>query len=87
LAGSRNKILLFEYYRLCIRSQYRAILPEIRLFVAEVGNLYLLTRLFRCLVGTPWTRDMARPLFEHARERYHPITEAVVDKILTEAAL
>jgi hypothetical protein len=87
MAGSRNKNLLFEYCRLCVRSEYRAILPEIESFVAEVGNLYMLTRLFRCLVGIQWTRDAARPMFERARDRYHPITAAAIEKILAEAEL
>jgi len=47
----------------------------------------VILRLFRLMVKTDWTRDIARPLFERYRERHHPATVSRLDSILAKAGL
>ena len=62
-------------------------LPGIERMVLREGRAAILKPLFRCMLENEWTRDLVRPMFETARERYHPITVAVVDALLTEAGV
>jgi aminopeptidase N len=87
LGQSRDARLLFLFFRLCIRSEYKDALPGIERFVARVGRQEYITRLFRTMAENEWTRNLARPMFESVRGRYHPITAGVVDSLLTKAGL
>ena len=87
LDQSRDARLLFLFYRLCIRSEYKDALPGIERFVAKVGRQEYITRLFRAMVENEWTKGLARPMFERVRGRYHPITANVVDSLLTKAGV
>jgi aminopeptidase N len=84
---ARHTMTMLLFYRLCIRSEYKAVLPSIERFVRRVGREYLLTRLFRCLVENEWTKGLARPMFEGVRETHHPITVAVLDSLLKKAGV
>ncbi|MGE5248736.1 MAG: M1 family metallopeptidase [Bacteroidota bacterium] len=83
----RNATLLMLFYPLCIRSGYREILPEVERFAEEVGNFTVLKPVYRALVQNDWSRELARPLFERVRERYHPITAAMLESVLTEGGV
>jgi leukotriene-A4 hydrolase len=84
LLTSRHTNPLFEFLRLAIRSGYAQAMPTAERFAETVGNEYQIKRLFRCLAENDWSRPLARPLFERVRNRHHPITEALVDRTLTE---
>jgi len=87
LDETHDSILLYEFYRLAVRSGYQEILPGLERFAATVGRHYYLARFFRCLAENEWSRALARPLFERVRPGHHPVTASVVDHILTEAGV
>jgi len=87
LHETRDSVLLYEFYRLAIRSGYQECLPGMERFAATVGRHYYLARFFRCLAENEWSRDLARPLFERVRSGHHPVTAAVVDHMLTQAGV
>ena len=87
LEATRDSILLYEFYRLAIRSGYREALPGMERFAATVGRQYYLARFFRCLAENEWSRELARPLFERVRGGHHPVTASVVDHMLTQAGV
>ena len=87
LGESLPTLFLMKFYRVCIRSDYREALPGIERLVLREGRVAILKPLFRCMLENEWTRDLARPMFESARERYHPITATVLDALLIQAGV
>jgi leukotriene-A4 hydrolase len=84
---TQDSVLLYEFYRLAIRSGYKEVLPGMERFAATVGRQYYLARFFRCLAENEWSRSLARPLFERVRPGHHPVTASVVDHMLTQAGV
>lgn len=84
LRGTKRTLELYEFLRLATRSGYAQAWPMIEAFAERVGNEYQLKRLFRVLAEAGWSRRRARPLFERVRQRHHPITEGLIDKLLQE---
>jgi hypothetical protein len=82
-----NIRLLFEFYRICIRSGYMEVLPGIERYVEKVGRHAFLVPVIRCMAETEWTKQMVRPLFDRVRSRHHPITVANVERVLDEAGV
>jgi leukotriene-A4 hydrolase len=87
LKDSRNYSLQYIFLPLAIRSGYQDVLQRVEQFVAKVGRGLYLGRLFRALVETEWTRDLARPMFERFRDRHHPITIVIIEQILARHGL
>ena len=82
-----NLRVVYEFYRLAIRSGYKEALPGIEEWVGRVGRHAFLTPLFRGMTETDWTRRLARPMFESVRPRHHPITVAAVEDVLKGAGV
>jgi hypothetical protein len=76
-----NIRLLFEFYRICVRSGYREVLPGIERYVERVGRHAFLAPLIQSMAETPWSKDLARPVFERVRRLHHPITVANVESV------
>ena len=79
--------LLGEFYKVCIRSGYEQIYPQVEILFSATGRLMVIMPIFRTMVNTEWTQTLARPLFEELRDRYHPHTIAVFERILKEAEM
>jgi len=79
--------LLSPFYTRAIQSGYQDILPEVEKMASSYGNMVVLGKVFRALGKAEWSRELARPLFERHREKYHPITATQLENILEEAGL
>jgi aminopeptidase N len=87
LKDSRNFSLQYIFLPLAIRSEYKEVLQRVEEFVAKVGRGLYLGRMFRALVETEWSQDLARPMFERYRDRHHPITVVIIEQILSRQGL
>ena len=87
LEASQNKQLLTAYLLTAIRSECVEVMPEVEELLAHVGRGLFVRALFRTLASTEWSRDQARPLFEKFKERYHPIVQAGVTRVLEQAGV
>jgi hypothetical protein len=87
LKDSRNYSLQYIFLPLAIRSGYQEVLQRVEGFVAKVGRGLYLGRIFRALVETEWSQELARPMFERYRDRHHPITVVIIEKILSRQGL
>ena len=87
LKGSPRYAFLYSYYCLCIRSGYRAVLPEVEHFLGSIGISSRLVTVYRALAETDWSRDLARPYFEQYQTYYHSITVANIERALSKAGV
>lgn len=87
LKDSRDYVPICFFQACAIRSGYQEILPYVEGLISSSGELFPLGVVFRALVKAEWSRELARPLFERYRERYHPISIARIESILEEAGL
>jgi leukotriene-A4 hydrolase len=78
---------LIAFYALCIRSGYQNILPGVEHLIATMGRFFFLSRIFRAMIETDWSRQKVRLIFERYRNLHHPITVSNIEKLLTEARL
>ncbi|NOR88862.1 MAG: M1 family peptidase [Anaerolineales bacterium] len=79
--------LLGDFYKVCIRSGYEQIYPQVEALFSATGRLAVIMPVFRTMLDTEWTQALARPLFEEMRERYHPHTIAVFERFLKAAGM
>jgi hypothetical protein len=49
--------------------------------------MIFILRIFRAMIETEWSRDLARPLFERVRARHHQITVHAMEALLKQAGL
>jgi len=75
------------FYSLAIRSGYRAAWPRTEALLLASGSRLSLTRLFRAVAQTAWTRSEARSLYERARPGYHPLTQQEIERLLSDEGL
>ncbi len=76
-----------RFYQISIQSGYQDVLPGIERMVESGGRIAILAPNFRAMVKAEWTRDKARPMFERHRDKHHPTTVAVIERILSKAGL
>lgn len=79
--------VLGEFYKVCIRSGYEQIYPQVEALFSVTGRLAVIMPLFRTMLDTEWTQALARPLFEEMREGYHPHTVAAFQRFLKVAGM
>lgn len=84
---SRIAVNLANFYEICIRSGCQEILGRVEALLSTVGRMFVIIPVFQALATTPWSRDLARPLFERHRQRHHPITASAMEGILTREGL
>ena len=87
LKESQDYSTIYFFYTCAIQSGYQDIMPYVEKLIGSCGRSYPLGAVFRALVKTEWSRELARPLFERYCERHHPISVARVETILEEAGL
>jgi leukotriene-A4 hydrolase len=85
--GSPRYASLYDFYSLCVRSGYREVMPEVEHFLETVGVSSRLVKVYRALAETDWAKTLARQFFERFREGYHPITQANIERTLSEAGV
>ncbi|HZX28524.1 MAG TPA: M1 family metallopeptidase [Telluria sp.] len=80
LAATRNNEVAFRFYRAAIHAGYDAVRPPLEAFLMSVGRQKFVVPLYTALLKTPDDAAWARAVYRKARERYHPVTQASVDK-------
>jgi len=83
LTGSGNKEIAFRFYRASIHAGNRAIRPQLDVFLMSVGRQKFVLPLYAALRKDPGDKAWAEQVYHRARPRYHPVTQASVDKIMT----
>ena len=84
----RNDVSFFSYfYVIAIASGYQQILPRVEEFLAKIGRMLYILPVVRAMIGTDWSREQIRPLFERVRDRHHQITVHATEKLLKKAGL
>jgi aminopeptidase N len=79
---SENAEILGEWLRLAVERQYYEAYPRLEQFLMDVGRRKYLKPLYTELAKTDEGKARARAIYAKARQRYHPICQSLVDKIL-----
>jgi leukotriene-A4 hydrolase len=82
LGKTGNNEVAFRFYRASIHAGYRDIRPPLKTFLMSVGRKKFVVPLYEALSKQPDDKAWGAALYKAARERYHPMTQAGVDKKL-----
>ncbi len=85
LTASHDDAVLVTWFVLGIKHGYPPVMPVVEKFLLSVGRMRYVKPLYRELVKTPDGKAFARRVFAVAKPTYHPIGQASVERILTEA--
>ncbi|ANM32299.1 hypothetical protein ABI59_16225 [Acidobacteria bacterium Mor1] len=77
-----NPHIRFRWYERAIKSNYQPAYPKIEAFLLEVGRAWYLRTLYGALVKTDEGKAFADKIYDQARERYHPLSQDAIDKLL-----
>jgi leukotriene-A4 hydrolase len=80
LAKSGNNEVAFRFYRAGIKAGYGAIREPLHAFLMSVGRQKFVVPLYAALLDNPADKAWAIGVYKQARARYHPATQASVDK-------
>ncbi|WP_426176445.1 M1 family metallopeptidase [Massilia sp. TWR1-2-2] len=80
LAKSGNNEVAFRFYRAGIKAGYGAIREPLHAFLMSVGRQKFVVPLYAALLNNPADKAWAIGVYKQARARYHPATQASVDK-------
>jgi len=84
---THNYFMMNRFYQIAVKSGYEDVLPGIERMVGSDGRMVTLAMIFRTMVKEEWTREKARPMFERHRDKHHPTTVMVIERILKKAGL
>jgi leukotriene-A4 hydrolase len=82
LGTSKNAEVAFRFYRAAIHAGYRDIRAPLNAFLMSVGRQRFVVPLYTGLRKDPQDKAWAEAVYKKARERYHPVTQASVDKAM-----
>jgi hypothetical protein len=80
LAKAGNNEVAFRFYRASIKAGYRDVRAPLHAFLMSVGRQKFVVPLYAALRKNPDDKAWAVAVFKEARPRYHPATQASVDK-------
>jgi aminopeptidase N len=86
LTESENAEILYRWLLLAVRSDYNRANDALKEFLGSVGRRKFVKPLYQALVQSRANYRRAGRIYRRARERYHPITQASVDKLLHDKA-
>lgn len=86
LSKTGNKEVAFRFYRAAIHAGYAEIRPFLEEFLMTVGRQKFVVPLYTALRAKPDDRAWSERVYKAARERYHPETQASVDKAMSAPA-
>jgi aminopeptidase N len=79
LGKSGNNEIAYRFYLGAIKAGYNVREP-LSAFLMSVGRQKFVVPLYTALLKNPSDKDWAKALYAKAREHYHPVTQASVDK-------
>lgn len=82
-----NYFMMNRFYQIAVQSGYQDVLPGIERMVGSDGRMVTLAMIFRTMLKEEWAREKARPMFERHREKHHPTSVAIIERILSKAGL
>jgi predicted metalloprotease with PDZ domain len=77
-----NNEVAFRFYRAAVKAGYRDIRAPLKAFLMSVGRQKFVLPLYAALLKDPADNAWALAIYKEARARYHPATQASVDKQL-----
>ena len=80
--NSKNAEVAVAWFTLCIPNKYAEAMPAIETFLNTVGRIKFAKPLYKALVQTEDGKKQAIKIFNKAREKYHPLTVNMVEKLL-----
>ncbi len=80
LAKTANNEVAFRFFRAAVDGGYRDVRAPLEAFLMSVGRQKFVVPLYAALRKQPEDRAWAEDVYRRARERYHPATQASVDK-------
>jgi aminopeptidase N len=80
LARSTNSEVAFRFYRAAIHGGYKDVRAPLEAFLMRVGRQKFVVPLYAALRKNDDEREWAKGVYQRARPRYHPETQASVDK-------
>ncbi|HZN95154.1 MAG TPA: M1 family metallopeptidase [Myxococcales bacterium] len=82
LTGSGNYEVLVSWLQLAVRSGHAPALARTEEVLGAVGRMKYLKPLYRALLCSPDSTQLAHRCFERYRDRYHPIAQQVIEGLL-----
>ncbi|MES2129382.1 MAG: M1 family metallopeptidase [Pseudomonadota bacterium] len=82
LSHSGNKEIAFRYMRAAIKAGNTTIRPQLEQFLLSVGRQKFVVPLYTALLKSSTDKDWAKAVYARAHERYHPVTQKAVDKLM-----
>ncbi|HEU4372316.1 MAG TPA: M1 family metallopeptidase [Telluria sp.] len=80
LAKTGNNEVAFRFYRASVKAGNREIRAPLQAFLMNVGRQKFVLPLYAALLANPEDKAWALGVYKQARARYHPATQASVDK-------
>lgn len=85
LTQEKNAYIATSWFQLAIAAGYEPAFPAIERFLTSVGRMKFLGPLYRALARTEPGLAFARRVYAQAKPGYHPIGQASVERIFSEA--
>ena len=82
LAKSPNNEVAFRFYRAAVNAGYHDVRAPLETFLLSVGRQKFVLPLYAALEQQPDDKSWAQGVYSRARPRYHPATQASVDKAM-----
>ena len=82
LTGAANAEIARRWYLAAIRNDYNSARPAMAEYMTRIGRRYLVVPLYEALAKTPDGKDFARSVYAKAKDGYHPMTQASIEKVL-----
>ncbi len=82
LGATKNNEVAFRFHRAAIHAGYRNVRKPLEAFLMSVGRQKFVVPLYTALRKEPQDKAWAEAVYKQARERYHPVTQASVDKAM-----
>jgi aminopeptidase N len=82
LAKTGNNEVAFRFYRASVKAGNREIRAPLQAFLMSVGRQKFVLPLYAALLKNPDDKAWALGVYKQARARYHPATQASVDKLM-----
>lgn len=80
LAKTGNNEVAFRFYRASVKAGNREVRAPLQAFLMSVGRQKFVVPLYAALLKNPDDKAWALGVYKQARARYHPATQASVDK-------
>jgi leukotriene-A4 hydrolase len=80
LARTGNNEVAFRFYRASVNAGNREVREPLHAFLMSVGRQKFVVPLYAALLKNPADKAWAIGVYKEARARYHPVTQASVDK-------